>query len=123
MITVQLKDTLENNLTSSGGDVTLSSDGSAHVSTVIDHNDGTYTATFSSNTPGFFTNTGTLNSLSITDDATVTVAVGALDHLLVNGFPGSTTAGVAHDVTVTAKNPPSACGMGWKKPTAGFMIK
>jgi hypothetical protein len=71
-ITVQAKDAGGNNLTSSGGTVTLNTNLGA-LGSVTDNNNGTYTATLTSGqTAGTATITGTINAASITDTETVT---------------------------------------------------
>jgi adhesin/invasin len=70
-ITVQAKDVAGNNLTSSGGTVTLSTDFGS-LGSVTNHNNGTYTATLTATTlAGTATITGTINSIAIGDTATV----------------------------------------------------
>jgi uncharacterized delta-60 repeat protein len=70
-ITVQLKDGFGNNLTASGGTVTLATN-IGSLSGVTDVSDGTYTATLTSSvTPGTATITGTVNTAPIADNATV----------------------------------------------------
>jgi adhesin/invasin len=76
VITVQLKDAGGNNLTASGGTVTLSATNSATLSAVTNNNNGTYTATLTSTTPGLVTITGTVSGTTITGNATVTFTVG-----------------------------------------------
>lgn len=70
-ITVQLKDANGNDLSTSGGTVTLSTD-LGTLSTVTDNGDGTYTATLTSaTTAGTATISGTLAGTAITDTDTV----------------------------------------------------
>ncbi|MFL6244796.1 MAG: beta strand repeat-containing protein [Thermoanaerobaculia bacterium] len=70
-ITVQAKDIAGNNLTSSGGTVTLSTD-LGSLGSVTDNNNGTYTATLTaSSQAGTATISGTINSVAIADTATV----------------------------------------------------
>ncbi len=70
-ITVQLKDAAGNNLTSGGDNVQLSTDAGS-LSGVTDNGDGTYTATLTSSTvEETATITGTVNGLSMTDNAMV----------------------------------------------------
>ncbi len=73
-ITVQLKDSEGNSRTTGGETVVLSTtDGS--LSSVTDNTDGTYTATLTSSVvEGIATITGTLNAVSITDNAQVEFA-------------------------------------------------
>ena len=70
-ITVQLKDADGNNVNNGGYTVTLSSTAGT-LSDVTENHDGTYTATLTSSTTATVaTVTGTLNTLSINDDAEV----------------------------------------------------
>ena len=71
-ITVQAKDSNGNNLTSSGGAVALTENGSAIISAVIDNNDGTYTATITNTVAEAITISGTIGGNVITDTALVT---------------------------------------------------
>lgn len=71
-ITVQLKDGGSANLSSGGDTVTLNATGGS-VGSVTDNGDGTYTATLTSTVVGTATITGTVNSVAITDNATVLV--------------------------------------------------
>ena len=102
-ITVQLKDSLGNNLTTSGGTVALATT-SGSLGSVTDNANGTYTATLtSSTTAGTASVTGTLNAAAIASSASVTYTPGPATTFVVSG-PGSITAGVATSVTVTAKD-------------------
>jgi hypothetical protein len=100
-ITVQLKDGDGNDLTTSGGVVTLSTtDGT--LSTVTDHNDGTYTATLtSSTTAGAVTVSGTINGSPMVDTAAVSFTAGAAAKYLVSSSDSSPAAGSS--VTITAQ--------------------
>jgi len=71
-ITVQAKDTDDNNFTESAGAVLLSTTSSATLSAVTDNNNGTYTATVTNTVAEAVTITGTIAGNAITDDATVT---------------------------------------------------
>lgn len=73
-ITVQLKDSEGNNLTTGGATIVLSeTDGT--LSTVTDNGNGTYTSTLTSSIiAGTATITGTLNAAAITDNAMVEFA-------------------------------------------------
>ena len=72
-IRVQAKDGGGNNLTASGGTVTLSTLSlTAVISVVTDNNDGTYTATVTNTVAEIVTITGKIAGNTITDDATVT---------------------------------------------------
>src|SRR5207253_729387 len=77
-ITVQAKDQYGNDLTSGGDSVTLSADhGALGSTTPIDNSDGTYTTTLSDTHARTDTVTGHLNTVAITDDATVEFTPGA----------------------------------------------
>ena len=71
-VVVTLADANGNPLTTSGGTVTLSSTGSAVISTVSDNGDGTYSASVTNIVAEAVTISGTVNSSAITDTATVT---------------------------------------------------
>ncbi|PKH86222.1 Ig-like domain-containing protein, partial [Colwellia sp. Bg11-28] len=75
-ITVQVKDSNGNNVNNGGGDVELNTS-LGDIGTVTDNNDGTYTAIYTSaTTVGTATITGTLNSIVITDDASISLKNG-----------------------------------------------
>jgi outer membrane protein OmpA-like peptidoglycan-associated protein len=72
VITVQLKDSNDNNLSSGSGTVVLNTSAGS-LGAVTDNSNGTYTATLTSaSTAGTATITATLNAAAITDTATVT---------------------------------------------------
>ena len=71
-ITVQAKDTNDNNIAVSAGTVLLSTTGSATLSAVTDNNNGTYTATVTNTVAEVVTITGTIAGDAITDNAVVT---------------------------------------------------
>ncbi|MEJ2184431.1 MAG: Ig-like domain-containing protein, partial [Gemmatimonadota bacterium] len=72
-ITVTVRDANGNLLGASAGTVTLSTT-LGSLSAVVDHNDGTYTATLTAGTTaGTATVTGSLNGVAIADTATVTI--------------------------------------------------
>jgi adhesin/invasin len=74
-ITVQLKDANGNNLTASGGTVTLNADNGATIGTVTDNGDGTYTATLTAPaSPATVTVSGSLNGNPLANTASVTVS-------------------------------------------------
>ena len=74
VITVQLKDSFGNNLTTGGNTVTLSVTGSSTLSAISDNADGTYTSTLTSGTTlETATITGNLDGQNITDNATVAI--------------------------------------------------
>jgi acyl-CoA thioesterase-1 len=76
-LTVQARDPGNNNLTSSGGPVTLSTS-SGSVSGVVDNADGTYTAILTAATaPGPASITGTINGAAIGHPAAMTFTPGA----------------------------------------------
>jgi hypothetical protein len=73
IVTVQLRDQFLNNLSSGGDAVTLATTAGS-LSSVSDNGNGTYTATLTaSGTPATATITGTVNSVSITDNAVVVI--------------------------------------------------
>jgi len=78
-ITVQAKDVNDNNLTASGGVVTLSQNGSATISAVTDNTNGTYTATISNRVVEAVTISGTIAGNAIADTAGVTFTAAASD--------------------------------------------
>jgi adhesin/invasin len=70
-ITVTLRDAFGNALIASGGTVALSADGGS-IGTVTDNGNGTYTATYTSDTsPGDVTVSATLDGTPITDEAVI----------------------------------------------------
>jgi len=76
-ITIQAKDAQGNNLTSSGGAVTLAENSAtAALSTVINHNDGTYTATVSNTVAESVTISGNINITAITNTIEITFTPG-----------------------------------------------
>ncbi|WP_157825894.1 Ig-like domain-containing protein, partial [Colwellia sp. Bg11-28] len=78
-ITVQVKDSNGNNVNNGGDAVNLTAS-SGTIAAVTDNNDGTYTAIYTSaTTVGTATITGTLNSIVITDDASISLKNGATD--------------------------------------------
>ena len=70
-VTVQMKNSAGNNIAATGETVTLSST-LGILSSVTDNNDGTYTATITSNTAGSATISGAVGGSSISDTAGVT---------------------------------------------------
>src|SRR5690606_32199068 len=77
-ITVRLKDLHGNSLTAGGDDVELFADYGS-LSSVTDEGNGTYTATFTAETPGTATITGTVNGVAMTDTVVIEVSVGRPD--------------------------------------------
>jgi hypothetical protein len=97
-ITVQLKDANGNNLTTSGGVVTLSST-LGTLSSVIDHGDGTYTATLTSNAAGDAVISGLLGvEVDLQDTETVTFFNGPV--LTGPNGSGGTTTGAAFAISL-----------------------
>ena len=100
-ITVRLKDAAGNDLTATGGLVTLALAGTGSLGSVTDEGDGTYTATLTSPTAvGSGSITGTLNAVALADGAAVTYAHGPAAALVLTDS-GSTVAGDAHTLTAT----------------------
>ena len=76
-VTVQAKDANSNNL-QDGGDAVVLATTLGALGAIADNNDGTYTATLTAGVvAGTATITGTINGAAITDDADVTLNVGA----------------------------------------------
>jgi VCBS repeat-containing protein len=100
-ITVQLKDGDGNDLTTSGGVVTLSAtDGT--LSAVTDHDDGTYSATLTSSTStGTVTVSATLNGALLANTATVSFIAGDPARYIVTAASATLAAG--DTVTITAQ--------------------
>ncbi|WP_434777457.1 invasin domain 3-containing protein [Neisseria sp. Ec49-e6-T10] len=93
-ITVQLKDTHGNNLTTGGANVTMTVD-SGTLSSVVDNGNGTYTATLtSSTTVGTGTVGFTVSGVTSSNKAIVTYTVGAPDanSSVISANPTSITA-------------------------------
>ena len=107
-ITVQFKDAHGNNLTTSGGTVTLSSTAGS-LGAVSDNANGTYSATLTSaTTAGSATVSGMLDAMAITATTSVTFAPGAVDasKSTVTANPTSVAADgtTAASITVTLKD-------------------
>ena len=99
-ITVQLKDSDGDNvITGSGYIVTLNSSAGT-LSSVTDNLNGTYTATLTSNTAGSATITGTLNTVAISDNASVTL-VASSNANLGNLVPNTGTLSPSFDAATT----------------------
>src|SRR5690606_36949515 len=77
-ITVRLKDSHGNFLPTADDNVELSTDPGS-LSSVTDEGNGTYTATFTAETPGTATITGTVNGVAMTDTVVIKVSVGRPD--------------------------------------------
>ena len=104
-ITVQLKDSNGNNL-SSGGDTVALATTLGSLGSVTDNSDGTYTATLTSAvTTGTATITGTVNAAAITDNATVAFTAGGADPAtsLITALPTSITADGSSTSTITVQ--------------------
>jgi adhesin/invasin len=101
LITVRLQDALGNDETTSQGTVAVATTRGS-LSSVTDHNDGTYTATLTSSTSaGTATVTAKLNGADLTNTATVTFAPGPATKYVVTASDPSPVAG--DTVTVTAQ--------------------
>ena len=113
-ITVQLRDADGFPLSSGGDDVTLSTT-LGTLSTIRDAGNGTYTATLRSTTAGGTARvTGTVNGAPITDDATVTFAVGSADlevEVLVSDESPVLGGEVVYELTVRNQGPDDASGV------------
>ncbi len=104
-ITVQLKDSAGNNLTSGGDTVALSTTAGS-LGPVTDNGNGTYTATLiSSVTVGTATISGTVNAASITDTESVAFTVGAaaVGTSLITASPSVITADGISTSTITVQ--------------------
>jgi len=106
-ITVRLKDAFGNNLTSSGGTVTLSLSSpppGGSLGSVTDNGNGTYTATLtSSTTAGTVTVSARINGNLISDTAQVTYVAGGAAVLRFQQQPSTTEAGSAISPPVTVR--------------------
>ena len=105
LITVQLKDQYGNDLVVGGDNVSLATD-LGSLTGIVDNNDGTYQATLTSTTPGLATISGTVNTVAIVDDATVTFTVGAASAATstITASPISTTVDGSSLITVQLKD-------------------
>ncbi|WP_138430322.1 invasin domain 3-containing protein [Fodinibius saliphilus] len=113
-ITVQIKDQFGNNHLGGGDTVQLTTDtgtfnGGVQSITANDNGDGTYSAVLtSSTTAGVTANiSATVNSRSITDQATVTFEAGEITSFAFQlpqngGTPATQTAGISFDIDVNA---------------------
>ena len=99
IITVQLKDSDGDNVITGGAIVTLTTNAGT-LSSVTDNLNGTYTATLSSNTAGSATITGTLNTVAISDSASVTL-VASTNANLSNLAPSTGTLSPSFDAATT----------------------
>ncbi|MCH7912468.1 MAG: VCBS repeat-containing protein, partial [Deltaproteobacteria bacterium] len=104
-ITVQLKDSNSNDLTTGGDTVVLATD-LGSMGSVTDNSNGTYTATLTSGTTtGTATITGTVNAAGITDSATVTLTPGSLNATtsLITAAPTTIASDGAATSTITVQ--------------------
>jgi hypothetical protein len=100
-ITVRLKDANGNNLTASGGTVTLSKTGPGTLSAVTDNSNGTYTATISSGVAGTAVISASLGGSALTNASNpVSVAFAAA---LYSVTVSNTTPVIGTAITVTAQ--------------------
>ena len=113
-ITVRLRDSFGNSLTSGGDAVTLSTTAGS-LGSVTDLRNGRYTATLTSSTTAeTATITGTVNGQPISDNATVAFALGSADLSIdVSVSDPSPVEGgtVVYMVTVTNNGPDAATGV------------
>jgi len=105
IITVQLKDALDNNITTGTDTITLAQSGSATITAVTNNGDGTHTATIKSTVAEVVTINGTLNGDAITDTADVTFTPGAMviANTFVTASPVEITADGVTESTVTTQ--------------------
>lgn len=122
--TVTAKDSYGNRLTSGGLTVSLSASGGSSTGSfgsVIDHNDGTYSAIFTGNVSGSAkTITGRIGGSNITSaQPTVTVVPGpvSLSHSTLTRATSSVASGSAVVLTLTAKD-----GQGNQLTTGGLTV-
>jgi len=101
-ITVQYKDVNGVNLTSGGGTVTLSTTHGT-LTTPVNHNDGTWTASLTATQLGTATISGTIDGVAMTSTATVQFVAGAPAAFILSA-PANASTGVPFSVTVTAKD-------------------
>lgn len=104
VIKVELIDANDNPLTSSGGTVVLNTTGGT-LSSVVDNNDGTYTATLKSSSVGSATVTGTLNGEALDDSAAVSFVPGPASGAttLISASPASIPADGTSTSTITVQ--------------------
>ncbi|HEX3152800.1 MAG TPA: invasin domain 3-containing protein [Gemmataceae bacterium] len=108
-VTLTAKDASGNPITTGGATVLFSMGigaGQGTFGTVTDHNDGTYTATFTATTAGDNTIKATLNGTTVSTVAPNVAIVGPTDpaQSLVTLAPTSINTGATSTVTVTAKD-------------------
>ena len=76
-ITIQIKDAQGNNATAGGLTISITEDGSANITPVIDNNNGTYAATITDTVAEVITINATISGSLIADTATVNFIPGA----------------------------------------------
>jgi hypothetical protein len=102
-VTVQAKDSNGNNITTGGATVTLATT-LGSLSSVVDHGNGTYTATLtSSTTAGTATITGTYNGIALANAEVVTFEPGTATTFTV-GAPANAIAGDPFTIVITARD-------------------
>jgi len=105
-ITVQSKDSNNNNLVTGGNTITLIEDGSATISAVTDNGNGSYTATITNTVAENINITGTLNSFGIVDNASVNFVAGSsasASQTLISVSPVSLTADGLSSAAITVQ--------------------
>jgi len=104
-LTIQAKDAQGNNLTSSGGIVTLAENSAtAILSAVINHNDGSYTATISNTVAETVTISGTIAGNNISSgNQTINFTPGSVSAIntTISASPTSVTTNVGATSTIT----------------------
>ncbi|MBL4763533.1 MAG: hypothetical protein JKY93_12655, partial [Gammaproteobacteria bacterium] len=107
-ITIQIKDSQGNNISTGGQTVVLNDDGSAAISAVIDNGDGTYTATVSNSLAETITVSGTVDGNPITDTDNVTFTIGATEAtasiITVANSSVTTDGGASTTITLQVKD-------------------
>ena len=105
LITVQLKDLGGNDLSTSGGTVTLDTD-LGNLTGLADNGDGTWTATLTVLTSGTAHVTGKLDGNDISDTADVVVSLGAADETksTISAAPTTVTTEASSTITIQAKD-------------------
>ncbi|OUS31017.1 hypothetical protein A9Q99_04925, partial [Gammaproteobacteria bacterium 45_16_T64] len=105
VITVQVKDTNGNNVTSGGATILLAENGSASISTITDVGDGTYTATISDTVAELITISGSYNGANITDTTAISFVPGTAtaSQTTISASPTSVTADGTTTSTITVQ--------------------
>ncbi len=107
-ITVRLKDASGTNLTAGGDTVALATTGGATLSSVVDNNNGTYTATLTSPvTAGSATVSGTVNAAAITSTATVTLTAAGSPPALLTATATAATLVLTYDQPLDGTSVPA----------------